>query len=185
MADFLTLGQAQAYLLRHFKALEQQLPFGDPFVFVGAFTLLNRLSDITGKAPARILQLYADYKADEANVVQEAGRLIQNFTLTVKEYEVESDRAIEEVHYLSSSGMTYTGFTGETPDTHIKKVNLSHKDRDHMKRKDGKLTLSAGAFLEDLVKATNGAFNALSGDQMSGAKATIRLNEQPLIGHGD
>jgi hypothetical protein len=173
---FLNLEQGKEYIGRHLDALKKQVVNGDPFVFLGAFSILNRLGSIAGMSGAHVLHKFANYTAEEANVVSEAGRLIfNNFTLTATPVTESLDGFV----YEESGYVVYS----PTPNP-IKKVNLSHKDRDHKKRKDYKLTISASAFIEDVEGAANAIFSSFETEEQV-MRATLRLNDQPLIGHGN
>jgi hypothetical protein len=184
------IDEAKNYLLRHVGALKNQLPFGDPFVFVGAFTLVNTLGKFFRRENYEVLGGFLGYDSDEAQVINiGAQRLMDRFTLSEvpvrKDLEAVQGRTFRVVcgagGYITVNSSINMGDYKD----HINKLNLSHKDREHLKRKNSELTLSAGAFLEDLEKGINKAFDSVKDDEMEQARLFVAINERPLVGYGD
>lgn len=154
-----------------------------PIVFLGAFALLKTLGRLFDVADYEVLRAFAGYDRDEAEVVSSGASLMfERFTLSspkVRAINAE-ERTLTEGRFLIVSDVHY-------PDNKatIKKINLSHKDRQHKSRKDGKLTLSANAFLEDVEGAINKAFGTVKDDEIASAQLFLNINSQPLIGYGD
>lgn len=170
----ISLGTGREYLLNHVGALKKQVPAGDPFVFLGAFALLNELAHLfDDNYKRRILEENFGYTDKVAGVVSEAGqRMFNNFSLT----------------QAPSTGFSsvFIGYGMQEDDSEpVHKVNLSHKNREHLKIKDGKVTLAAEAFLEDLEGAIHSLFDSIKDDEVASAKVFVKLNETPLIGYGE
>lgn len=170
----ISLETGRQYLLNHVGALKKQVPAGDPFVFLGAFALINELTHLFDKNyRGRILKENFGYNSKVADVVAEAGhRMFNNFSLT---------QAPQSCH-----SSIYIGYAEQEDDSEpVHKVNLSHKNREHLKIKGGKVTLAAEAFLEDLEGAIHSLFDSIKDDEVASAKVFVKLNETPLIGYGE
>lgn len=185
-----TVPVAKQYLLERVGELRAQVPHGNPFVFLGAFSVLNALGKAFGFGYSAIgasLNRFGNYPRDAAEVVNQGARLMfEQFTLTAFEGEIESDYLPERtlMGNTATIQVIYNN-SHSTPVEPVKKLNLSHKDRQHLVRKDNKLTLSANAFLEDVETVINKAFSSIEGDEVAGAKVFVKLNETPLIGYGE
>lgn len=165
------------YFLDRVKELRNQVPNKDPFVFLGAFAVLNAVGRLFNSSIYDSLHRFGEYDENEAETVQAGARfMFEGFTLTAPVYEdrVVESRTMSECHYIFS----------DAPER-VNKLNLSHKDRYHKSYKAGKLTLSVGAFLEYVEKVINGAFDSIKDDELAGAKVFVKLNETPLIGYGE
>lgn len=174
----ISLETGKTYLLERVGELRAQAPHGNPFVFLGAFSVLNALGKLFNSSIYDLLYRFGDYNENEAEVVQSGARfMFEGFTLTAPVYE---DRV---AYFIEDSERTITG--NFPPTERVEKLNLSHKDRQHKARKAKKLTLSANAFLEDVEKTINGAFDSIKDDEVAGAKVFVKLNETPLIGYGE
>lgn len=173
-----TVPVAKQYLLERVGELRAQVSHGNPFVFLGAFSVLNALGKVFNSSIYDLLHRFGDYDENEAEVVQAGARfMFEGFTLTAPVYE-------ERVAYsIESFERTIIG--NFPPSERVEKLNLSHKDRQHKTRKAKKLTLSANAFLEDVETVINKAFDSIEGDEVAGAKVFVKLNETPLIGYGE
>ncbi len=172
---------AKSYLLERVGELKNQLPNGDPFVFLGAFVVLRTLGALFNVADFHVLEAFADYERDEASVISNGARLMmERFTLTPPQV-VEEFRSL-----VGSTDLIDCSFVNPvTRVATINKLNLSHKDRQHRVRKSGKLTISANAFLEDVEGAITKIFDSVKGDKMKEAHLFLNINSQPLIGYGD
>ncbi len=175
---------AKTYLLERVGELKAQVPHGNPFVFLGAFVILKTLGRLFDVADYEVLRAFAGYDRDEAEVVSAGASLMfERFTLsnpTVK------TGYVDERTVTATTGMIYVvNGKYESTKPSVDKLNLSHKDRDHKKRKNYKLTLSAGAFLEDIEGAINKAFDTVKDDEVASAQLFLNINSQPLIGYGD
>lgn len=171
--QIISVETGRQYFLDRVKELKNQVPNGDPFVFLGAFALINELSHLfTDGYRADLLVNAFGYEPKVAQVVSEAGhRMFNNFSL--------------EQAPSQSCGSIYIGYGQREEEDPVKKVNLSHKNRDHLKIKDAKVTLAAKAFLEDLEDAINILFDSIRDDEVANAKVFVKINETPLIGHGE
>lgn len=170
----ISLETGRQYLLNHVGALKKQVPAGDPFVFLGAFAILNELAHLfDNNNRSKTLKENFGYSSKIAGVVAEAGhRMFNNFSLT------------QAPHTGYASIYIGYGSMKEDPEP-VNKVNLSHKNREHLKIKDGKVTLAAEAFLEDLEGAIHSLFDSIKDDEVASAKVFVKLNETPLIGYGE
>lgn len=169
----ISLETGRQYMLDRIGELRAQVPHGNPFVFLGAFSVLNALGRVFDSSLYRLLADH--YSPSEAEVISKGARLMfEGFTFT---QEPSPYVSYERDDFCISGG-------GEVVEQ-LKKINLSHKDREHLKRKNGKLTLGANAFLEDIVTIIHTAFDSLEGDEVVGAKVFVKLNETPLIGYGE
>lgn len=167
---------ARQYFLDRVGELRAQVPHGNPFVFTGAFQVLNGLARVFNSSVYGLLKDFGGFTENEAEVTAAGARLMfEGFTLTSPVYE---------------GRVAYSYVVCDKPwaelDGEVKKLNLSHKDRQHKNHsKDGKLTLSAGAFLEDVESIINKAFDSVKNDEVAGARLFVRINEQPFIGYGE
>lgn len=184
MAKEITVDTAHQYLLQHVGALRKQLPFGDPFVFVNAFTILNVLANASGGKYELERFIKANfpcaYKDKAARLIQDSrDRLFYNFSLQPEHMVDIAQDTCEQSRYF----VTLVNANGMPSEASPTKLNLSHKDREHFKVKDGKLTLSASAFLDDLEEATNKFFKAVKADPLLSSKVYVYFNEgNQLIG---
>jgi hypothetical protein len=173
---------AKTYLLERVGELKHQVEHKNPFVFLGAFVILKTLGRLFDVADYEVLRAFAGYDRDESEVVSTGARLMfERFTLSSPEVRAinAEERTLTEGRFLVVSDVHYPTKAS------INKINLSHKDRQHKSRKDGKLTLSANAFLEDVEGAINKAFDTVKDDEMVSAQLFLNINSQPLIGYGD
>lgn len=173
---------AKTYLLERVGELKAQVSHGNPFVFLGAFSVLNAVGRPFNSSIYSLLQRFGDFTEDEASVAQQGARLMfEGFTLT--EPKLES-QAVGDNRVFSCQDYQIYLSVGDTGPT-LKKLNLSHKDRLHKKRSGEKFTLSAGAFLEDIELVINKAFDSVKDDEVASAQLFVNINSQPLIGYGD
>lgn len=171
------------YFLDRVKELKNQVPNKDPFVFLGAFAVLNALGRVFNGGIYTALRDFGAYEDDAAGVIATAAeRMFRGFTLT--EEPEESERILSCSKALKDLVINVYD-ERESSSPRIKKLDLSHRDRQHLKRNNRKLTIGAGAFLEDVEKAINGAFDSIKDDELAGAKVFVKLNETPLIGYGE
>lgn len=174
----ISLETGKTYLLNHVGALKKQVPAGDPFVFLGAFALLNATGRVFNSSIYDLLRKFGDYDENEAETVQSGARfMFESFSLTAPVWEDTVYTKAETRHFLT--------VYGDSPVERVEKLNLSHKDRLHKQHKTKKLTLSANAFLEDVETTINKAFDSIKGDEVASAKVFVKLNETPLIGYGE
>lgn len=174
---------ARQYLLDRVGELRAQVPHGNPFVFTGAFQVLNGLARVFNSSIYGLLRDFGGFSDNEASVTQTGARLMfEGFTLTEPNYENSLGYVVNE-----RTITTYSGFviSSSNYEPEVKKLNLSHKDRQHRKISIDKLTLSAGAFLEDVEAIINKAFDSVKDDEVAGARLFVRINEQPFIGYGE
>lgn len=185
-----TVPVAKQYLLERVGELRAQVPHGNPFVFLGAFGVLNALGKVFDSSMYSFLETH--FSPSEAEVISKGARLMfEGFTLT------------EESNPYSNRGMdNFCIGGGGIVVEQLKKINLSHEDREHLKVKDGRLTLSAAAFLDDVETIINKAFAGigvpeevsgpnsppfipLENHEVARAKVFVKLNETPFIGYGE
>lgn len=111
-----TLKYARAYFRDRVKELRNQAPFGDPFVFIGAFVLLRSLANFADVTVARLLQDYSDYSAAEAETVELAGeRFLRTFSLN-KDLSLDSlvlthTEPHRQVRAAVNNGVTFSTLT--------------------------------------------------------------------------
>ncbi len=184
--------QAKVYLLERVGELKAQVPHGNPFVFSGAFIVLRTLGRLFDIGDYEVLRAFAGYDRDEAEVVSAgASLMLERFTLSSPKVKVGyvEDRTLRASGGSGGGGYISLNVSGTVSmpsnKPSIDKLNLSHKDRQHMTRKNSKLTLSAGAFLEDVEGAINKAFDTVKDDEVASAQLFLNINSQPLIGYGD
>lgn len=123
---------SKAYYQDRVKELKRQLEFGDPFLFVGGFAVLNALSEHT-KLPTEVLLMKVGYSAEAAVSVERFGmNLLLNFPVLT----VFPDGDV--------------GRNG--------RVSMSHIEKHSVNETDGSVTLNAECFLEDLNRLVVLAF---------------------------
>lgn len=172
----ITVETARQYLIERIGELKAQVPHGNPFVFLGAFAILRTLGRLFDIADYEVLRSFAGYDKDEAEVVSSGASLMfERFTLTHPKVKIG--------YTEETSFVTFSNYVNEK--LAVAKLDLSHKDRNHRKRANNKLTLSANAFLEDVEGAINKAFDSVKDDELAGAQLFVNINSQPLIGYGD
>ncbi len=174
---------ARKYLLERVGELKAQVPHGNPFVFLGAFAVLNAVGRVFNSGIYDLLNKFGDYDTNESEVVEEGARLMyQGFSLTAPVYEDRVGYAQVE----KDERYFFTTVGGAVAEEKVKKLNLSHKEREHKKHsKKGHLTLSANSFLEDVEQVINKAFDSVKDDEVAGARLFVKINEQPFIGYGE
>lgn len=187
----ISLAVGRQYLIERVGELRAQVPHGNPFVFLGAFSVLNVLGKVFDSSMYSLLENH--FSPSEAEVISKGARLMfEGFTLTEE----------PSPYYNRSADLNFCIGGGGSVVEQLKKLNLSHKDREHLKAKNGRLTISAAAFLDDIETIINQAFESIGisgkaqdpsdppiiplvNTEVERAKVFVKLNETPLIGYGE
>lgn len=123
---------SKAYYQDRVSELRRQLDFGDPFLFVGGFCVLNALAQHT-ELPVEVLLMKVGYSAEAAVSLE---RFAMNFLLNFPVLTVLPD-----------------GDVGKNG-----RVSITHASKHSVNETDGSVTLNAECFLEDLNRLVVLAF---------------------------
>lgn len=173
MKQEMTLELVKAYYLDRVKELKNQIPFGDPFVFLGGFTLLNSLSALVTNEPY-------SWGRITPYLEKRYGLFGKIFESTF--YSMTSDFSLGTDHFMDK------GFYG--------KLNLTHDDGKHLDKKllddstDKKqrvmLTVAATPFLNDIEDIINEIFTAAETDKLLQSTIYVAANgKNRLVGYGE
>jgi hypothetical protein len=159
----LTLTYTQAYFQDRVKELRNQVPNGDPFVFLGALILLNSLASHSNKTIKELLpDEYTRYFKD--GIERMAGLLPEFFALH------------------------FNGVPNCDKVQH--KLAFSHDDTHHLGEsvsEDGLMVrhiISAGKFLDTISQSINAVYDTAKDDELLALRLYLNVNERRLFGHG-
>lgn len=180
MAKEISVELAKQYLLGRVGELKSQVPHGNPFIFQGIFSLMSTLAKATNNNISDV-GLKMGLPLRVAHLIREQHeKFYDNFSLQV----VNAPKANSNTITIYSGGNCLSN-SGSGADV-AKKLNLSHKDRDHLKYnpQNESITLAAAALLEDLEKGINSIFDSLT--DLEKAKLYVNVNDNnQFIGYGD
>jgi hypothetical protein len=157
----ITLDYAEAYLLDRIKELRHQVPHGNPFVFLGAFTLLELLTRGLGDG------------SDVASTY---------LTFCGKELPPEAEKALRNSLVFHSP---LTTFSLNCPEDKFK-LNLTHEEENHLSVEETergvKVTIAANSFLDDMENVIKNIFSSAKSLPVREARLFVYLNENRPIG---
>ena len=207
----MTIELAEAYFNdRVNELLNADVKNGTPFVFISGLTILNVLNNIVKIAANQYDN--KGYVIDGTKYPPMAGLVLTNvasgscvvnlpglsmaktestiFTqdlMPINKFLKEEYKAIDAL--LPTLNQMTNHFSLSSYGGHIK-INLSHKNEEHLQAKLGKkgkviVTLAAEPFLLDIKEAVGKLFNTFKQlDEPSKVKVVQALNTHPLIGYG-
>lgn len=164
-----TLATAEQYFLDRVQELRNRVDDGNPFVFLGAFALVNTLQNVVRRPPPYLAEKFGYSPELMAAIHMTSMRMMTGFTLI--------PQAPQQQQYQKAPGRQL-------------KLNLSHNPLEHLKEEETDkykvVTLEAVSFLNKLQSVILDVFSDVEDNPLLGAQTYVNINDgNQFIGYGN
>ena len=169
---------ARAFYLDRVKELRNQVPFGDPHVFIGATAVAGAMGDLfnhvrNGKLRTEGTLNYTNYTATNctATIYFPPSKIRWMYNYQPRYY-------AEALENLVKFATTYN-----LNAPYGRKLGLSHVNEDHFKTgPNDTLILAASPFLDDLEFCIKALFDEICKEDIKTVRAVLYFLENPIFG---